>query len=54
MLCKPKSVEVRRERETREPNNTDAAKQPVHSFLGDKGLGVQQETSVWVGLPKSK
>ena len=29
------------------------AKQPVHSFLGGKGLGIQQGTSVWVGLPKS-
>ena len=29
------------------------AKQPVHSFLGGKGLGIQQGTSVWVGSPKS-
>ena len=29
------------------------AKQPVHWFLGGKGLGIQQGTSVWVGLPKS-
>ena len=28
-------------------------KQPVHWFLGDKGLGIQQGTSVWVGSPKS-
>ena len=28
------------------------AKLPVHSFLGGKGLGVQQGMSVWVGLPK--
>ena len=28
-------------------------KQHVHSFLGDKGLGIQQGTSVWVGSPKS-
>ena len=24
-------------------------KQPVHWFFGDKGLGIQQGTSVWVG-----
>ena len=30
------------------------ANQPVHWFLGGKGLGIQQETSVRVGLPKSK
>ena len=30
------------------------AKQPVHWFLGGKGLGIQQGTSVWVGLPKSE
>ena len=29
------------------------AKQPVHWFLGGKGLGIQQGTSVWVGSPKS-
>ena len=29
------------------------AKQHVHWFLGGKGLGIQQETSVWVGSPKS-
>ena len=29
------------------------AKQPVHWFLGSKGLGYQQGTSVWVGSPKS-
>ena len=28
------------------------AKQPVHWFLGGKGLGIQQGTSVWVGSPK--
>src|ERR1700738_5325503 len=27
--------------------------QPVHWFLGGKGLGIQQGTSVWVGWPKS-
>ena len=27
--------------------------QPVHSLLGGKGLGIQQEMSVRVGLPKS-
>jgi hypothetical protein len=27
--------------------------QPVHWFLGGKGLGIQQEMSVWVGSPKS-
>ena len=27
--------------------------QPVHWFLGGKGLGIQQGTSVWVGLSKS-
>ena len=30
------------------------ANQPVHWFLGGEGLGMQQGTSVWVGLPKSK
>ena len=30
------------------------AKQPVHSFLGGKGLGIQQRTSVWVGPPTSQ
>ena len=30
------------------------AKQAVHSFLGGKGLGDQQGTSVWVGSSKSK
>ena len=29
------------------------ANQPVHSFLGGKGLDIQQGTSVRVGLPKS-
>ena len=29
------------------------AKQHVHLFLGSKGLGIQQGTSVWVDLPKS-
>ena len=29
------------------------AKQLVHWFLGGKGLGIQQGTSVWVGSPKS-
>ena len=29
------------------------ANQPVHWFLGGKGLDIQQGTSVWVGLPKS-
>ena len=28
------------------------AKQPVHWFLGGKGLGIQQGTSAWVGSPK--
>ena len=28
-------------------------RQPVHWFLGDKGLGIQQGTSVWLGSPKS-
>jgi hypothetical protein len=28
----------------------DGAKQPVHWFFRGKGLGVQQGTSVWVGL----
>ena len=28
------------------------ANQPVHWFLGGKSLGIQQGTSVWVGLPK--
>ena len=28
--------------------------QPIHLFLGGKGLGIQQGMSVWVGLPKSK
>ena len=28
------------------------ANQPVHWCLGGKGLGIQQETSVWVGSPK--
>ena len=27
--------------------------QPVHWFFGGKGLGIQQRTSVWVGLSKS-
>ena len=25
--------------------------QPVHWFLGEKALGIQQGTSVWVGSP---
>ena len=29
------------------------ANQPVHWFLGDKGVGIQQGTSVWVDSPKS-
>ena len=29
------------------------ANQLVHSFLGGKGLDIQQGTSVWVGSPKS-
>ena len=29
------------------------AKQTVHWFLARKGLGIQQETGVWVGSPKS-
>ena len=29
------------------------ANQPVHRFLGGKGLSIQQGTSVWVGSPKS-
>ena len=29
------------------------AKQLVHTFLGGKGLGIQQRTSVWIGSPKS-
>ena len=28
--------------------------QPIHWFLGGKGLGIQQGTSVWVGSPKSR
>ena len=28
-------------------------KQVVHWFLGGKGLGIQQRTSVWVGSPKT-
>jgi hypothetical protein len=27
--------------------------QPIHWFLEGKGVGIQQGTSVWVGLPKS-
>ena len=27
------------------------AKQPIHSFLGGKGLGIQQGMSVWVRSP---
>ena len=30
------------------------AKELVHWFLGGKGLGIQQGTSVWVSLPKSQ
>ena len=33
--------------------NLAEANQPVHWFLGGKGLGIQQETSVWVASPKS-
>ena len=29
------------------------ANQPIHWFLGDKGLSIQQGTIVWVGSPKS-
>ena len=29
------------------------AKQPVHSFHGGKGLGIQQGTSLWFGSSKS-
>ena len=29
------------------------ANQPVHWFFEGKGLGIQQGTSVWVGLSKS-
>ena len=29
------------------------ANQHVHSFLGGKGLGIQQGTSVWIRSPKS-
>ena len=32
----------------------DGTKQPVHSLLGGKAIGIQQGTSVHVGLPKSK
>jgi hypothetical protein len=28
-------------------------KQPIHWFLGGKGLGIQQGTNLWVGLLKS-
>ena len=31
----------------------DGANQPVHWFLGGKGLSIQQGTSVWVGSSKS-
>jgi hypothetical protein len=34
------------------PSMTAGANQPVHWFLGGKGLGIQQGTSVWVGSPK--
>ena len=34
-------------------SNWVGANQPVHWFLGGKGLGIQQGTSVCVGLPKS-
>ena len=30
------------------------ANQPIHSFLGGKGLGIQQGTSVWVDSPKTE
>jgi hypothetical protein len=29
------------------------ANQPIHWFLGGKGLDIQQGTSIWVGSPKS-
>ena len=38
----------------RELESRARAKQPVHSFLGGKGLGIQQGTSVWVGSAKSR
>ena len=31
---------------------TAGVNQSVHSFLGGKGLGIQQGTSVWVVAPK--
>ena len=31
----------------------DGANQPIHWFLGGKGLGIQLGTSVWVGSLKS-
>ena len=34
-------------------NQSIGVNQPVHWFLGGKGLGIQQGMSVWVGLPKS-
>ena len=36
------------------PNLTAGANPLVHQFLGGKGLGIQQGTSVWVGSSKSK
>ena len=30
------------------------ANQPVHSFLGGKGFGIQQGASLWVGSPKTR
>ena len=32
--------------------DTAEEKQPIHWFLGGKGLGIQQGTSVWFGSPK--
>jgi hypothetical protein len=33
--------------------NIVGANQPLHWFIGGNDLGIQQGTSVWVGLPKS-
>ena len=30
--------------------NMVVVNQPIHWFLGGKGLGIQQGTSVWVGF----
>ena len=35
------------------PMHWSGANQPIHWFLGGKGLGIQQRTDVWVGSPKS-